>query len=206
MKNQLDKSSYLKKALVFAVAVVFVIFFSIKTSDAATVPQIASAIGRDLDRQAARRFGQESPMRGLSISVTTPVDLNSLEHSNALSKQLQEELARWFVQAGYEVHEIRKGASVLFEPEQGELLLTRKQRLLSSTKISSKALVSGTYTVTPKNIRFNIKVVATGNREVLAMSTMTIRLNAEVASLLKVNRGEGKGGALIEPTVVTLLP
>lgn len=176
------------------------------SGSAATVPQAASAIGNDLDRQAADRLGQESPVCGLSLSVTTPVDLNSLEESNALARQMQEEIARWFVQAGYDVQEIRKGASVLFEPDQGELLLTRRQRLLGSTRISSTAIVSGTYTVTPKNVRFNIKIVATGNREVLAMSTMTVPINGEIAALLKVNRRAGDGGALIEPTVVTQLP
>lgn len=178
----------------------------VPNAHAAIVPQIAAAIGQDLDRQAAERFGQSSPMCGLSLSVTTPVDLGSLEESNALAKQLQEEIARWFVQAGYEVHEIRKGANVLFEPSQGELLLTRRQRLLGSTRVTSKAIVSGTYTVTPKNVRFNIKIVATGNREVLGMSSMTIPINAEIAALLKVTRSRESGGALIEPTVVTLLP
>lgn len=173
----------------------------------ATVPRIASAIGQDLDMQTVERFGQDASLQGLSLSVTTPVDQNSLEESNVLARQMQEEITRWFVRAGYEVHEIRKGANVLFEPEQGELLLTRRQRLLGNTKINSKAIVGGTYTVTPLHVRFNIKIVATGNREVLAMSTMTVPIDAEIAALLKVNRGGGsRGGALIEPTVVTLLP
>lgn len=180
---------------------------------AATIPQAASAIGREMDRQVVARFGQaESPAQGLSVCVTTPVDVNNLEVSNALARQMQEEIARWFVQAGYDVHEIRKGANVLFEPEQGELLLTRRQRLLGNKKINSKAIVSGTYTVTPQNVRFNIRIVATANREVLAMSTMTVPMNREVAALLKVSgSGHGAGGGAyggipIEPTVVTLLP
>jgi len=53
-------------------------------------------------------------------------------------------------------------------------VLTRKQRLLGSARINSKAIVSGTYTVTPRNVRFNIKIVATRNREVLAMATRTV--------------------------------
>lgn len=173
---------------------------------AATVPQVASAIGRDLDRQAAARLGQETPVMGLSLSVLTPVELGSLEVSNALARQMQEEIALWFVQSGYEVHEIRKGASVLFAPDQGELLLTRKQRHLESAKVCSMAIVSGTYTVTPKSVRFNIKIIATGSREVLAMSNMTVPLCREVAALLKVGGKNTSRGTPIEPTVVTLLP
>ena len=167
---------------------------------AGLVPEAASAMGRELDSQVTGRFGHPD----VSLSITTPVDVNDLEVSNALAKQMQEEIARWFVEAGYDVHEIRKGANLLFEPDQGELLLTRKQRLLGNTKVNSKAIVSGTYTVTPRNVRFNIRVVATGNREVLAMSTFTVPITREVGALLRVTRRGG--GTPIEPTVVTLLP
>ena len=196
----------LKAATLFFAVLVSAVTAMTGTGVAVTVPGVASAIAFDLDRQAADRFGLESPLQGLSLSVTTPVDLNSLEVSNALARQMQEEITCWFVEAGYEVHEIRKGANVLFEPDQGELVLTRKQLLLGNAKINSKAIVSGTYTVTPRNVRFNIKIVATRNREVLAMATRTVPLNAEIAALLKVTRSAGKRGALIEPTVVTLLP
>lgn len=172
---------------------------------AVNVPQAASAMGLELDRQIVERLGYTG---GISLSVTTPVDVNDLEVSNALAKQMQEEIARWFVQAGYDVHEIRKGANILFEPDQGELLLTRKQRLLGSTKVNSKAIVSGTYTVTPRNVRFNIRLVATGNREVLAMATITVPITREVGALLRVSGGKSGSfsGTPIEPTVVTLLP
>lgn len=198
--------------------VLLIVLFLFWTSVAvgATVPLIASAMGRELDMQAAERLGQQAPAQGLSLSVMTPVDLNNLERSNPLARQVQEEITRWFIQAGYEVHEIRKGASVLFEPDQGELLLTRQQRLLGNTRINSKAIVSGTYTITPRNVRFNMKIVATKSREVLGMSTVTIPICREVAALLRSvpssssssNTSNGNKGqsALVEPTVVTLLP
>ena len=175
---------------------------------AASVPQAASAIGREIDRQVVQRLGQgESPAQGVSLCITTPVDSNDLETSNPLARQMQEEVARWFVQAGYEVQEIRKGADVLFEPATGEMLLTRKEKMLGTTVVSSTALVAGTYTVTPKNVRFNIRLVRTSDREVIGMSTMTVPIDGEVGALL---RSSGQGGVVygtpIEPTVITLLP
>lgn len=177
---------------------------------AATLPQAASAVGREMDRQVMSRLGQaEAPAKGVSLCITTPVDLNNLAVSNALARQMQEEVARWFVQAGYDVQEIRKGADLLFEPGTGEMLLTREDRLLGSRNVSSTAIVAGTYTVTPDNVRFNIRLVATKDREILAMSTVTIPMNPEVASLVHSGgrRPGGFGGGIpIEPTVVTLLP
>lgn len=179
------------------------------TALAATVPQAASAMGREMDRQIINRLGQsETPGRGVSLCFTTPVDVNDLTHSSPLARQLQEELARWFVQAGYQVLEIRKGADILFEPATGEMLFTRQERRLGTRSVTSTAIIAGTYTVTPDNVRFNIRMVRTKNRETLAMSTITIPMNREVASLAYGGGSAGRsgGGALIEPTVVTLLP
>lgn len=179
------------------------------TATAATVPQVASAMGREMDRQLSKRFGETEAgsLKSLSLCITTPMDINSLELSNTLARQMQEELARWFVQAGYPVLEIRKGRDLLFEPSTGEMLLTREEKLLGNTKVTSAAIVAGTYTVTPENVRFNINIVRTGSREVLAMSTLTVPMTPEVAALT----GRGAAGATasgmpIEPNVVTLLP
>ena len=202
------KSLSFMKALSLGGLLALAVLLSAQAASAASVPQVASAIGRELDRQVVERLGQgDSPAQGVSLCVTTPVDNSDLETSNPLARQVQEEVARWFVQAGYEVQEIRKGADLLFEPATGETLLTRKENLLGTTVVGSTAIVAGTYTVTPKNVRFNIRLVRTSDREVIGMSTMTVPIDGEVAALV---RTAGPGGAAygtpIEPTVVTLLP
>lgn len=191
----------------FAGLVLFFFMALTHNAVAATLPQVASAAGREMDRQIASRLGmEEGPVKGLSLTMTTPVDVNNLELANPLARQMQEELTRWFVQAGYDVQEVRKGREVLFEPEKGETLLTRKQDLLGSSKIDTHAIVAGTYTVTPEHVRFNIKIVKTCDRSVLAMSTLTINMNREVAFLARSGGAGLAGGTPIEPTVVTLLP
>ncbi|MDR2489505.1 MAG: hypothetical protein LBD42_08455 [Desulfovibrio sp.] len=192
-------------ASAFITGSVFLLFSQF--SLAAVVPQAASAIGRELDRQIVERLGMgDSPAQGVSLCITTPVDSTNLETSNTLARQMQEEVARWFVQAGYNVQEIRKGADLLFEPATGEMLLTRKESMLGSTVVGSAAIIAGTYTVTPRNVRFNIRMLRVSNREVIAMSTMTVPINGEVAALLRGGVGGMYGGLPIEPTVVTLLP
>jgi hypothetical protein len=163
-----------------------------------------------MDRQMGSRFGGEQG-RGaagtVSLSVTTPVNINDLDEANPLARQMQEETTRWFVQAGYDVQEIRKGADVLFEPLKGEQALTRREKLVGDRSIATDALLVGTYVVTPEHVRFNFRVVRTNGREILAASTVTLPMNREVAFL---TRNAGAGGvrvaAPIEPTVVTLLP
>lgn len=173
-----------------------------------TVPQAASAMGRQIDRQIVERLGQaEPPAIGVSLAVTVPVDVNDLEASNPLARQMAEELARWFVQAGYQVQEIRKGNVVLIEPGNGEMLLTRRDNLLDKKNVESAAIMAGTYSVTNKNVRFNIRVLHTTSQEVLGMSTVSVPLTAEVKSLLG-NRSGGHAGAFagIAPSVATTLP
>lgn len=172
------------------------------------VPQAASAVGRELDRQVVMRLGQfTTPATGVSIMVTTPVDVNDLESSNPLARQMQEEITRWFVQAGYSVQEVRKGASMMIEPLTGEMILTRDAARLENAAPESAAILAGTYTVTPYSIRFNIKLIRSCSQETLAMSTITIPRTDELAPLLRsASAASGMRGNPIEPTVVTLLP
>lgn len=204
-ERNMKKTSF----VIMAAIVVFLAALWVSAAAAASVPQVASAMGREMDRQLSRRFGQTEAgsLKSLSLCITTPMDINALEQSNPLARQMQEELARWFVQAGYPVLEIRKGRDLLFEPSTGEMLLTREEKLLGNAKVTSAAIVAGTYTVTPENVRFNINIVSTGSREVLAMSTLTVPMTPEVAALTgRGAAGNAVDGMPIEPNVVTLLP
>ncbi|MDR3074293.1 MAG: hypothetical protein LBV01_06185 [Deltaproteobacteria bacterium] len=172
-----------------------------------TVPQAASAMARTIDRQVAERLMlPDSPASGVSLAVTVPVDVNDLDASNPLARQMAEELARWFVQAGYHVQEIRKGSMVLIEPGNGEKLLTRRDGLLANKSVESAAIVTGTYVVTGKNVRFNIRMLQTATQDVLGMAQVSVPITSEVRALL----GEGGAGnrsfSVLSPNVGTTLP
>lgn len=176
------------------------------------VPQAASAMGREIDRQIVARLMQpDTPASGVSLAVTVPVDVNDLDASNPLARQMAEELSRWFVQAGYPVQEIRKGRMVLVEPGNGEKLLTRRDGHLAKREVESAAILTGTYSVTSKNVRFNIRIIHAASLEVLGMATVSVPLTSEVKSLLGGRGGESggwPGGSLagIAPSVGTTLP
>lgn len=207
-----DRQSSLMSIL-FLAGVLFLFFC--QSAVGATVPQAASAAGREMDRQLVQKLQQGSPpAKGVSLSITTPTNINNLESSCTLARQMQEEISRWFVQAGYSVVELRKGRDVLFEPQTGEMLLTRKNRLLGSHNVNSTAIVTGTYTIAPGHVRFNIRMICTNSRQTLAMSTVTLPMNKEIRALARSGgKSGGCGGSAgsgyglpIEPTVVTLLP
>ncbi len=145
---------------------------------AKTVPQIATEMGIELNEQLSQVAGR------VSIIVTTPVNLRNLNESSGLGLQLGEELSHYFITCGYRVQEVRKGAGLFFDEENGEMLLTRNPEFLASTDVSSSVVMVGTYIRTNRSVRVNIKLLHTPTNEVLAMSSATIPLNSEVRSLL----------------------
>lgn len=148
------------------------------------VPETARDLAAELDAQIVERLQLvEGPAKGQVLMVTTPASLDDLEMSSPLARLFAEELASWFVQAGYRVQDIRKGKTVLFAPKTGELLLTRDVQLLAENQVPSALILVGTFTETSRSVRFNIKLIHAPDNEVLAMSSRTIPMSPELAEL-----------------------
>lgn len=174
---------------------------------AQSLPQAASQVATSIDKQLAERLGLfETPVKGYSLVITTPVDVNDLEMANPLARQMSEELATWFVQAGYKVQEIRKSRGVMFAPRKGEIMITRKQRLLANENLRTTLMLSGTYTQTPNHVRFNIRLLHAPTNEVLAMSSGTLPLTQELRSLLASGYATNMRMTGYSPSVNTSLP
>lgn len=152
---------------------------------APNIPVIAGRAAAELDSQVSQLIGQYgSDFKNLRIVVTTPANLNNLEMANTLARQMSEEMSYWLVNAGYQVNEIRRGASILFDPERGEFLLTRQPDLLAESEANAGAVLTGTYTVTPRAVRFNFRLLELATGETLAMTNATVPLTGEVRALL----------------------
>jgi hypothetical protein len=148
------------------------------------VPETARDLAAELDAQIVDRLQlAEGPAKGQVLMITTPASLDDLEQSSPLARLFAEELAAWFVQAGYRVQDIRKGKTVLFAPKTGELLLTRDVQLLAESQVASALILVGTFTETTRNVRFNIKLMHAPDNEVMAMSSRTIPMSPELAEL-----------------------
>ena len=164
-----------------------------------TVPIAADDMAASIDKQILAHFGVEQPgafakseqkhhplaiRKALSISCTVAVNLNNLESSSPVGRQISEEMARWFVQAGYKVKEIRKGKDVYIDAQRGEMVLTRDVRKLLSTNVTTEAILAGTYVVTPDQVRFSMRLLHVPTNDVLAMATATVPITNDLKPLL----------------------
>ncbi len=164
-----------------------------------TLPEAAMHMAVDLDAQLARKLGlPEPPARGQAMVLTTPVDLSNLEQTSALARLMGEEMATWFTRFGYSVQEIRKGRALLFNPGEGEMLLTRRTDLVSQKNVQANVVLMGTYTATRRNVRFNLKLVHAPSNDVLAMTSQTLPISREAWELL---HPQGYSGLGVTPSV-----
>lgn len=167
-----------------------------------TIPVVADTLAAQLDLQLREKLGIEpGDAVNYGVIVTPPVALNDLEETTQLARQMGEELSRWFVTTGYNVQEIRKGRSVLFEPRGGEFILSRRVHILANENVKATIIVAGTYTQTLNRIRFNMRFIHAPTNEVLAMATQTLPLNAEMR-MLTIGSNETRG---VLPSVGTRL-
>ncbi|MCG8529984.1 MAG: FlgO family outer membrane protein [Desulfovibrionales bacterium] len=162
------------------------------------IPSVADTLAAQLDSQLREKLGVETGERmDVGVIVTTPVALGNLEATSPLARQISEEVSRWLVTSGYSVQEIRKGRSVLFKPQAGELVLSRRTHVLANENVEAAIIVAGTYTQTRNRVRFNMRFIHAPTNEVLAMATETLPLNAEMR-MLTVGSVENRG---IRPSV-----
>ncbi len=178
-------------------------------------PRAADAMAADMDAQLMRRAGihrgslseeqaaarAHQIRRDITIVTTVPVNVNNLKLSNALARQMMEEASRWFVSAGYNVQEIRKGKELRFQEQTGEMLLTRKRSELARTSASGTAVLTGTYVISPEQVRFSMRLVHTLTNDVLAMGTATVPITPDVPPLLVENSSDRR----VQPSVYTRL-
>lgn len=152
---------------------------------AGTLPMTAQVMAEDLDAQLAQRTGAlETPVKGMTLMVTTPVDLSDLTRTSPVARLMAEEMMSWFVTSGYRVQELRKGRNILLKPGSGEHLLTRASHLLANDNVMSALILAGTYTVSKAGVRFNMRLIMTPTNEVVAMASQTLPLSEDMAELL----------------------
>ena len=169
-----------------------------------SLPGTAQALAVQLDGQLSQRLElPEPPAKGTTLIVTTPVSLDDLDQSSPVARLMAEEVTAWFVEAGYRVQEIRGGRHVLFQPGKGETLLTRDVEMLRDKSMRSAVILTGTYVMTSRSVRFSMRLLHAPTGEVLAMSNKTLDLTPETTELVGADRFESM--TRLRPSVVTSL-
>ena len=181
---------------------------------AGNVPRAADSIAKQMDEQLMMRYAGDDPgmtsserkslaRARIMILGTTPANINNLEESSPLARQMTEEVARWLVNKGYRFQEIRRGSVIRFDQRRGEFYLTRDVRTLAATSGTGQAVLAGTYVVSREQVRFSMRLIHTTSGEVLAMGTATVPITDDMRNLVR-DRGPGAGDGLT-PTVRTRL-
>jgi hypothetical protein len=199
----------MKKYALLFIAALLLTPAGISRAQDSSLAEAAAMLAGEMDSQLAATFGhQPGSAGGISVIVTTPVDINNFEESSALARQMQESISHWLVRSGYSVQEVRKGRALLFRPDTGELLLTRDRELAANKTVNSALTMVGNYTVTSRSIIFNLRMMRTGGTEVYAMSSLSLPITGEIRAMLNQTASHGGGSAFvaIEPSVYSRLP
>jgi hypothetical protein len=167
------------------------------------VPRTANNIGEQMDAQIMRLLGPGGFARDtVSISCTVPVLLDDLKTSSPLSRQMSEEMARFFMEQGYVVDDLRMGDEVVMTDEKGEFILTRDVNKLFNRDVSTQLLLVGTYVYTEKSVRFNLRLVHIPGKQIVAMSAGSVPLTDELVPMV----ADGTPPPPLAPSVQTKLP
>ena len=138
-------------------------------------------VGEELARQliANQREGGD----GDRLIFTTLVNLDDLHQTSKFGRTLSESLATQLFQHGYGVVELRKTASIMVLDKTGEMVLSRDTVRLAG-QYEANALVAGTYSLTPKTVIINVKMLDVRSQEVLSVAGMELERSAPINYLL----------------------
>lgn len=179
-----------------------------------SVPKAANSMGEQLDKQIIARFeshedGSQSASAArrdtrnrLTIMSTVAVDINNLQATCPLGRQMSEEVSRWLSSQGYRMQELRKGKDIFFEPKQGEMVLTRNTKLLATRTATAELILAGTYVISPDQVRFTMRLIETSGNQVLGIATATVPITEDVRGLLTT---PGQGPSVVAPSISTKL-
>jgi len=120
---------------------------------------------------------------GDKLIFTTVVNLNDLYQTSKFGRALSESLATRLFNHGYGVVELRKMSGLLMKNHSGELALSRETGRLAKEH-NANAIVAGTYSMTPKSIIVNIKVLDAVSQDVLSVAGLEIKRSSTINYLL----------------------
>lgn len=121
------------------------------------------------------------------IILTTFVNLDDLYQTSGFGRSMAEALSTELFKQGYRILEIRKTPKVYVKNRKGELALSRDASLLARQQ-GARAILTGTYALTPSTVLLNVKILSAFSRDVLAVAALEIERSASINYLLTKNR------------------
>jgi len=138
----------------------------------------------DANERAADALLQQVPLDPAQpVLVATLVNVDRLGESSRLGRIFSEQIAGRMVQRGLRVSEVKLRYSLLLQPGQGELLLSREAREVSQAQ-NAQAVVAGTYAVSATVLYISLKLVSPVGNTVLAAHNYALPVDDNVRALL----------------------
>lgn len=120
---------------------------------------------------------------GRGVLVSTIVDINDLDRSNALGRLLSEQISSRLSQHGVAVNELKLRGNLYVSKSQGELLLSREIKDISATQ-NADFLVTGTYAVSTDSVYVTVKLLRATDSRVLNAFNFNLAKSPAVSGLL----------------------
>ncbi len=125
------------------------------------------------------------------LIFTTMVNLDDLYQTSKFGRVLSESLATRLFRHGYGVIELRKINGLLIKDKSGELVLSRETGKLAKEH-EANAIVAGTYSMTPRSIIINVKVLDVVSQDVLSVAGLEIDRSPAINYML------ADGGSVVD--------
>lgn len=138
-------------------------------------------ISEELSRQL--RVNRREGNSGGRLIFTTLVNLDDLRQTSTFGRTMSESLATQLFQHGYGVVELRKVANIMIQAKNGEMVLSRDAARLAQ-QYEANAIVAGTYSLTPKTVIINVKLLDVRSQEVLSVAGMELERSAAINYML----------------------
>ncbi|MDP2104917.1 MAG: FlgO family outer membrane protein, partial [Desulfobulbaceae bacterium] len=125
------------------------------------------------------RVNRREGNSGGRLIFTTLVNLDDLRQTSTFGRTMSESLATQLFQHGYGVVELRKVANIMIQAKNGEMVLSRDAARLAQ-QYEANAIVAGTYSLTPKTVIINVKLLDVRSQEVLSVAGMELERSAAI--------------------------
>lgn len=147
-------------------------------------------LGNDIASQLVANYRPGGRPQGVRVLLATVVELDDLYATSRFGRTLTESLATQLFRHGLEVEEVRKTAELMIKDPGGELVLSREVAKLAGQH-QVNAVVAGTYSLTPKTVIVNIRMLDAASQAVLSVAGVEIQRSAAINHLLIASSGQG---------------
>ncbi len=153
--------------------------------DSTNMSRAAKSIANDMNKQLKKSvINHDFKIQDLSIISTVAVDINDMKKTNALARQMSEEITTAFATMGYPLLEIRKAEDIVMIEKEGEFVLTRDIKELASTNALGIAVLTGTYLMTKEDMRYSMTLLHVPSNKVLAKASAKVALDEEMQMMV----------------------